>query len=207
MHGRVERKIREIRKSLEKMASNERFSIMQWETISARIANNINNLPMAIRNFKGDFESMDLITPNRLLIGRNNERSPTGKFMISNDSNKIVEENQRIYDSWFENWLSSHVPKLMDQPKWYSSDVNLKQDDLVLFLKQESPLCSSYQFGIVNSVERGRDGKVRKAKVRYRNHNENVYRETNRSVRKLVVLHHVDELSIMQEIYNVARSV
>jgi hypothetical protein len=82
---------------------------------------------------------MDLITPNRLLIGRNNERSPTGKFIISND-NKIIDENQSIFESWFENWLSPHVPNLMDQPKWYSSDVNLKKDDLVLFLKQDSPV-------------------------------------------------------------------
>ena len=136
MHGKVERRIRHIRESLMKSLSNERLGVLQWETIAASIANSINNLPLALGNVKGDFEFADLITPNRLLLGRNNDRSPTEPVTVSKDYDKILRSNSQIYDAWFENWLISHVPKLMDHPKWYKADRDLSEGDIVLFLKQ-----------------------------------------------------------------------
>jgi hypothetical protein len=75
-NGKVERKIREIKSSLEKSCDNQRISLLQWETLSAEISNSINDLPLSLGNNVSDFEAMDLITPNRLKLGRNNERSP-----------------------------------------------------------------------------------------------------------------------------------
>ena len=147
---------------------------------------------------------MDLITPNRLLLGRNNDRCPVGPVAVSRDFNKIISNNKKIYNAWFENWLVSHVPKLMEQPKWFRDDRDLKEGDVVLFTKQESELGSNYQYGIVSAVEYGRDGKIRKVHVRYRNHNENVDRITFRSARTLVVIHSVDEVNIMQELGEIA---
>lgn len=77
VNGKVERRIRHIKESLEKAIHNERLSILQWETVAAEVANSINDLPLALGNIVSDFESMDLITPNRLRLGRNNDRSPT----------------------------------------------------------------------------------------------------------------------------------
>ena len=57
---------------------------------------------------------------------------------------------------------------------------------------------------LVTSVSAGRDGVIRKVNVRYRNQNENVDRETCRSTRQLVMIHPVDELSLMQELGEVA---
>ena len=50
VHGRVERKIREIRLSIEKSAQDQRLSILHWETLVSSVANSINNLPLAIKN-------------------------------------------------------------------------------------------------------------------------------------------------------------
>ena len=41
MHGKVERLIKEVRKSLEISLSNERLSVLEWETLSAKIANTV----------------------------------------------------------------------------------------------------------------------------------------------------------------------
>ena len=48
MHGKVERKIREINSSIEKSILNERLSLLQWETVAASISNSINNLPICL---------------------------------------------------------------------------------------------------------------------------------------------------------------
>ena len=71
-------------------------------------------------------------------------------------------------------------------------------------MKHESEISNIYQYGIVDSVQRSRDGKFRKAVVRYRNHNEQVDRTTFRAARSLVVIHGVDETNIMQELGEIA---
>ena len=203
-HGRVERKIREIRISIEKSIHLERLSILQWETLAASIANSINNLPLAIKN-KGDFEIEDLITPNRLLLGRNNDRCPTEPLTVSDDSEKHIRANKKIFDAWFECWLTSHVPSLMHQPKWFDSDRDLQPGDVVIFTKQESSISSTYQYGRIKSVNRGRDDKIRDVVVEYQNSSENVKRLTTRSVRTLVLILGVDEIDLSKELFKSKR--
>ena len=154
MHGKVERKIREVKLSLEKLLLNERISILQWETISSQVANSINNLPIGLGNYVSNFDTLDLITPNRLKLGRNNNRSPVGTVTIVNERDKILENNSNIFNTWFENWLVSYVPRLMHHPKWYNSGYQLNEGDIVLFLKQESVLSNTYQYGMVISTEK-----------------------------------------------------
>ncbi|XP_066931129.1 uncharacterized protein [Clytia hemisphaerica] len=201
VNGRVERKIQEIKKSIDKTAGNQRLSILHWETLASTISNSINNLPLAVGNFK-EFEMSDLITPNRLLLGRNNDRSPSEPLTVTNDTDKILRTNKKIFDSWFECWLTSHVPALMDQPKWFKNDNDIKPGDIVLFTKQESSLSANYQFGIVKSINKGRDGKIRDVIVQYQNSTEKVKRETHRSVRSLVLIRGVDEIDLMKQLDN-----
>ena len=151
-------------------------------------------------NITGDFEQMDLLTPNRLLLGRNNERSPTLPLNITNDPNKFLKANSEIFNTWFETWLTSHIPKLMNQPKWFQNDKDIKVGDIILFLKREKALCNTYQYGMVQDIIRSNDDKIRKVLVKYRNYNENTDRVTYRAVRQLVLIHPVDELSLSEEL-------
>ena len=203
-HGRVERKIKEIKISIEKNVQIERLSILQWETLGSEISNTINDLPLAIGNVVSEFEAMDLLTPNRLILGRNNNRSPIHPLAVSNNYQRIIKDNEKIFTTWFENWLISHVPKLMVQPKWYLDDRDVKVGDVIIFLKHESTLSNTYQYGMVKEIFTGTDGKIRKVNVKYRNYNENVDRVTTRSVRNLVLIHPVDELNLIQELGEIA---
>ena len=204
VHGRVERKISEIKKSIEKSANKERLSILHWETLASTISNTINNLPLAVGNHK-HFEMSDLLTPNRLLLGRNNDRSPTEPLSVSNDYDKIIRANKKIYDAWFECWLTAHVPSLMNQPKWFNNDTDIKPGDIVLFTKQESSLASTYQFGRIQSVNNGRDGKIREVDVEYVNNSEKSKRVTHRAVRSLILVHGIDEIDITTQLYGLKK--
>ena len=200
MHGKVERRIQEIRKSIENTVHNERLSVIQWETLFAQIANSINDQPLALGNIVADFENMDLLTPNRLRLGRNNNRSPTGSVEVTNNPTRIIKDNQRIFNTWFECWIISHVPKLMHQPKWFVSDRDVKEGDIVLFQKQDNILCKIYQYGMVKDVRRGVDYKIRQVIIKYRNANEKGDRETTRAVRQLTMIHPVDETSLFDDL-------
>ena len=59
--------------------STDSMTSIQWETLFDKIASNINYLPIA----RGDSSSVsnigfEILTPNRLLLGRNNFRSLEG---------------------------------------------------------------------------------------------------------------------------------
>ena len=92
---------------------------------------------------KGDLDVLDLITPNRLLMGRNNDWSPSGILEVSGDYDKVLRGNKKIFESWFECWLTAHFPTLMYQPKWLKFDGDLQVGDVALFAKQESVSSSS----------------------------------------------------------------
>ena len=204
MHGRVERKIKEIKASIEMSFTNQRLSVIEWETVAAEISNGINDLPIGFRNWSADLENLDLITPNRLRLGRNNDRSPVGPLLVTSNPEKFINSNIAIFNAWYEHWLISCVPKLMNQPKWFRTDYDLKKGDLVLFLKEEGKVVGCYQYGIVEEVIIGMDDKIKSVKVRYHNSNEGHSRTTERAARELVMIHGVDELSIMEELGAVA---
>ena len=65
---------------------------------------------------------------------------------------------------------------------------------------------NTYQYGKVTDIAASRDGKIRKVSVTYRNHHENINRETQRTARELVVIHAVDELNIIEELGKIALS-
>ena len=129
MHGKVETKIQQVKKSMNVNMSKNLLSILQWETLGQEIANGVNNLPLGLGNIVKD---LDILTPNRLLLGRNNDRCPLRPL-------KTVENIKllNIYATWFKSWLISYVPTLLDRPKCFKSDENIEVGDVVLFQKPE----------------------------------------------------------------------
>ena len=55
MHGKVERKIQEVKKSIEKTMLNKQLSVIHWGTCAAETANRISDLPLAVGNIVSDF--------------------------------------------------------------------------------------------------------------------------------------------------------
>ena len=134
---RLKEKIKSIQDSMSKALEHKRLSIIEWETMGVEIANCINDLPLAIGNVVSDIENFDILMPNRSMKGRNNNRSPSGPLYVSGKPGKILESNFEIFKPWFECWMISHVPRLMDQPKWFNSDKDVKVGDIVLFRKND----------------------------------------------------------------------
>jgi hypothetical protein len=119
---------------------------------------------------------------------------------------KILKENEKIYNSWFETWLLVHVPRLMRQQKWFKSE-SINIGDIVIFTKIDSVICKSYTYGKVVELHHGEDDVPRKAKIRYRNSSEEKFRETFRAVRGLIIIHHAEESDIMTELGMMAKDV
>ena len=204
-HGKVERKIRTVRDSLARGLQGARLSVLEWETLCAEISNSINNLPVAIGNETEELESLDLITPNRLRLGRNNSRSPVGPLELTGKVDRLLTLKTEVFQSWWETWLVSAPPKLVPHPKWFKSDEDLQVGDVVLFDKGEGSLVGEYHYGMVEETFVRKDDRVCSVRLRYRNAEEGTgFRTTKRAARGLVVIHRVDEIDLMEELGNAA---
>ena len=56
--------------------------MIQWEIFRDQVANNLNNQPIAIGNIVQDIENSDILIPNRLILGRNDDKCPTGPLTV-----------------------------------------------------------------------------------------------------------------------------
>ena len=67
-------------------------------------------MPIALGNVVQDLENLDILTPNRLMLGRNNDRCPIGAVTVTSDAKKIIQENAQIFETC---WLIINVPTLI----------------------------------------------------------------------------------------------
>ena len=166
-----------------------------------QISNSINNHPIGLKYFSYDLDNLDLVTPNRLILGRNNDRCPNSPLILVNDHKKMIKKNADIFRAWFKAWLESYLPTLMERSKWHKTDREMKVGDIVLFLKSDKEFDEQYQYGIISkTLPDPVDGHVRKVDVTYKNHSEGTRRVTARDAKDLVIVYPIDELDIYEQL-------
>ena len=95
-----------------------KLSILGYETAFSFISSELNNFPLGVgTGFKG-YSNLDLITPNRLLIGRNNRRAPRG-YITFPTPGKILEQHEEIRQAWWNVWkttIGKHKANFLPTP-------------------------------------------------------------------------------------------
>ena len=160
--SRVENKVKQIRLMLKRMDDTVDFplSVLQWETVFAKIANMLDDVPMA----KGNCSNLsdlgyDVITPNRLKLGRNNSRSLEGSMVLLNDAlpSDVLDRNRKITATFYQILVDRVHHLLSRPPKWCATSKQRPMvNDTVLFLFKEGNLSmggSTWKIGKVTKVE------------------------------------------------------
>ena len=127
--GRVERSIRLIREMLEQIGEGTPSpqSPKMWETTFARVAYALNDLPIAKGNTHSGtvMDNFDIITPNRILLGRNKKRGMSGEgidFESSANLQRLLAGRQEIFSMWYHLYIEI-IHLLNATPgKWKRSD-------------------------------------------------------------------------------------
>jgi hypothetical protein len=133
-HGAVERSIREIRKLFDVVFLSPKYKLnfLSYKSAFCFIANELNNLPLCVgANFK-DLSELDILTPKRLLLGRNNRRSMSGVDRKS----RVLEGIEHVFQSQWQVWNCTRLSDFVSKPpKWFRSSPNLEVGDIVIFCK------------------------------------------------------------------------
>ena len=158
--GKVERVIKVLKNYLEdRKLERLRQSILDWEGSFSFVANYLNNLPMSrlSRNRSMSYDVTEVITANRLLLGRNNFRSLAQVIEEEGVTYKDrLSRNNVINKSW-QTLLQRLVPDLCERPKWHKSGEILPEiGDYVIFCHLESragPEHNYWKVGLVTKIE------------------------------------------------------
>ena len=207
-HGHVERIIRSVQESFDDTGMKTKIlHATGLQTICKLVESQYNNLPLGYHYGRSADNSklLKIITPNFLRVGRSNKRSLDGPIKLPANRMEILARVDETYQAWFRIWRDTFVPKLMFQQKWFNSDKELKEGDLVYFRKKESKLDGRWIIGVIDLVERGRDGLIRMVDVRYQNHGESHPQITSRTVRQLVKLWSIEEQHIADDMAELDR--
>ena len=140
--GRVERKVRTMREMLQRLAIKDDtcMTALQWETLFSKLSSQINDLPMA-KSTRSNFSDAgwDLLTPNRLLLGRNHFRSLEGSFELDKGAGatEILRRNQNL-QHYFYQMLIDRLHHLVHRPlKWSKTD-KVSIGDICVFVYNEN---------------------------------------------------------------------
>ena len=203
MHGHVERRIRTVQDSLaEAGLQNKRLHATGLQTLLKLVENQLNNLPLGYTYGRDQDNTplLKMISPNMCRVGRNNERALDGPMRMPACGGELLREVQKMYNSWFNIWSVSYVPKLLFQPKWWRQERDLKDGDVVMFQKEESALDNTWSLATVDQLVQGRDGLSRRAILRYQNYREDFHRTTDRHVRSVVKVWSVDDQNVDEDL-------
>ena len=106
------------------------------------IANTVDNLTMAKGNTSNSSNlGYEIITPNRLKLGRNNYQALEGsgiKLDMASNLNTLLERNRELYCEWYRIFLEN-IHMLDVRPnKWLKNSRLPVLDDIVLFVFNDS---------------------------------------------------------------------
>ena len=196
-HGLVERSIREVKKLLHTMFKGLKMDLLKLETSLFWVCNELNSLPICLGNRYKDLENLDLITPARLLMGRNNRRA-VGQMPQGPRPTRLARQIDEIENAWWKIWSEQKIVDLVPKStKWRDGEPVIGIGDIVIFIKDRGELGTlTWRLGRVREVESGRDGVIRRVVIEYKLEGENVYRSTRRSTRDVAVLCQEDELDL-----------
>ena len=209
-HGKVERTIKSMQESLHEVGFDKmRIHALGIQTLCKQIENAYNNLPLGYRFDRSHDNTplVKLLVPNMLRIGKINSRAMDGPVKLSADASKMLSDIQKKYETWFRIWLDSYVPKLLTVKRHFQSSRDLAPSDVVYFQKDKGGLGSPWTMGIVDQIIRGRDGKIRRVIIKYRNHKEEFDRITDRSVKGLIKLYSIDDPDLHKDLSKIQQRI
>ena len=201
-NGVVERSIKSIKRVLGVVFRGAKFTPIDFETALNYVCNELNSMPLCLGSKYKNFDCLDLITPSRLLLGRNNVRAPGGQLTVDRPK-RILESMELIEQSWWDAWKELRIADFVPKPnKWHTTTENVKVGDIVTFTRDaDNPLGTCiFRIGRVRAAPESRDGKVRAVDIEYRNFGEKELRVTHRAVRTISVVFKEGEVDFVGDL-------
>ena len=163
MGGVWERQIRSIRKVLSGLIKQQSVDEESLTTLLCLVESIINSRPLT--TVSDDPNDAEPLTPNHLLLLRQNSIPPPGEFVRQDNLNRRRwRQVQYLADVFWRRWTREYLPTLQSRQKWRRPSRSLKEGDIVILVDDNSPR-NTWQLGRVAETYSSDDGLVRTVKV------------------------------------------
>ncbi len=110
-----------------------------WETLFARIASQIDDLPIARGSASAATDlGWEIITPNRLKIGRNSHKNLDGPVILEDCPQTQLDRSNDIFTAWYKIYLD-RLHLLIPKPERID-DWKIQTGDIILFVFQDAAI-------------------------------------------------------------------
>ena len=166
-HGGVwERLIRSVRKVLNSTLKVQRLDEEGLHTVLCEVEAIINSRP--ITKASTDPNDLEALTPNHLLLLKNQPSLPPGEFQAADlYAQRRWRQVQYISDLFWKRWTKEYLPLLQERQRWTGVQRNLVAGDLVLLMDSTAPR-NSWIMGRVLQTFPDRKGFVRQIRIKTR---------------------------------------
>lgn len=159
----------------------------------SEVSNVLNERPIGVQ--PSIDSTINVPTPNNLMLGRATAINPLGWQPIDTDSNNRYHLVQSVVDDFWKRWTELYAPTLVVQRKWHTASRNLRPGDVVIVADRNT--LRDYRLTLVKDVFPGDDGKVRKVTVQYRSYCTGESVHEYRGARDTVVSRAVQRLALL----------
>ena len=165
--GRSEVHIKSIKRLLTIAVGSTKLTPTELQTVLFEAANLSNERPVGIIKKPAEDGSYQVLTPNCLIMGRATNAAIDDMGLTSNlkssDRYYLV---QQVTKEFWQRWASEVTPQYVLRQKWHEDGRDLQVNDVVL-IHDASEFKGKYRLGIVETVNLGRDNRVRSCAVGY----------------------------------------
>lgn len=156
--------VKSFKYHLRRVMGNRILTADQLYTLVVQIEGCLNSRPL----FPASNDPSDLnpITPAHLAIGRSILERPLTEDVSCREDNRLTlwGLQQKLQQQFWSQWKDRYIIELQTRNKWYNIRKNIKPNDMVLIMDENTPP-SVWPLGRVVEVSVGNDGLVRSAKI------------------------------------------
>lgn len=163
-NGAAEAAIRVLKRSLSSVGEDGDLTMLEFQTLLYLAANLSNERPIGARAQVQE-ETVNVVTPNTLLLGRAGPRGDTQGFDFPTYPFSRLRAVQVEVDRFWRRWSQLAGPHLFVRQKWHSSARNVSVGDLV-WVADQNALRGRFGLGRVEEAHPDVKGIVRDVKVR-----------------------------------------
>ena len=162
--GFFERMIKSVKRCLKKVLINTRLTYEELLTVIKEVENTVNNRPLV---YMYDDVHQEVLTPNKLLFGRNLETSAsTDEVVIERDLSRRAKYINTLLNQWWRRWSKDYLTELREHQKIVSKTNSIDPivGDIVL-IEDDKLKRSQWRIGRITELFISKDGKIRNAEV------------------------------------------
>lgn len=181
--------VKSFKHHLKRVIGNRLLTTDQLYTLVVQIEGSMNARPLFAAS--DDPSDLNPITPAHLMIGRSTLQRPLSEDVSERPDNRLTlwGLQQKMHQQFWCRWKEQYLMELQKRNKWYNVRKNLKVNDMVLIMEENTPP-SVWPLGRIVEVYTSADGLVRSAKILIATSKQNSITTTmlKRPIQKLCVL-------------------